>query len=100
MKRMRSRLAAMVAFGIAAFASDGQAEDTTPPPKTADVTALHPAPPLALGQRVDSGGQINGRPDWDVDYPSQLAPQALPASHAAAAREDTMGSAPLSTATR
>ncbi|MFC4527788.1 hypothetical protein ISN76_06525 [Dyella halodurans] len=25
-------------------------------------------------QRIESGSRINGRLDWDVDYPSQLAP--------------------------
>jgi len=39
--------------------------------------------------------RINGRSDWDIDYPSQLAPQTvLPSGQASAVVVNTSGSAP------
>lgn len=42
-----------------------------------------------------SSSRINGRSDWDIDYPSQLAPQPVrPSGQASAVRVNTSGSAP------
>jgi hypothetical protein len=46
-----------------------------------EAVAGHIAPSPQSSQRVDGQdtfpSRINGRSDWDVDYPSQLAPQSL-----------------------
>lgn len=49
--------------------------------------APQPAPSPQLASEIQSQtnlpNRINGREDWDVDYPSQLAPQAVPPRYAA-----------------
>lgn len=85
MKRIRSNLAAAMALGLAAFAADGQAEDLKPPPQnTGDMSVPYQPQMQTEAQRVVSASRINDRADWDVDYPSQLAPQALQATGAIA----------------
>jgi hypothetical protein len=44
--------------------------------QTTQPSRSQPAPQDAEGPEV-SPSRINGRADWDVDYPSQLAPQAF-----------------------
>ena len=93
MKRIRSNLAAAMALGLAAFAADGQAEDLTPPSQnTGDMSVPYQPQVQTEAQRAVSASRINDRADWDVDYPSQLAPQAVTASGATAAAAGSLPS--------
>jgi hypothetical protein len=89
MKRFQTTFVATLALSLATFAVDGLAADLKQPSKTSDVTAQHQAPSPARTPRSDSGSEINGRSDWDVDYPSQLAPQLLQASAPSMATDST-----------
>src|SRR5579859_7834472 len=93
MKRIRSNLAAAMALGLAVFAADGQAEDLKPPPQnTGDMSVPYQPQMHTETQRVVSASRINDRADWDVDYPSQLAPQAAATSDATAAAAGSLPS--------
>lgn len=55
----------------------GPAEST----EATTVPSLHDAPTevsRAQDSQVASPSRINGRADWDTDYPSQLAPEGVP----------------------
>ena len=51
----------------------GQTVDPKGPSHAPSLRQLEPAS-RSDDQRIESGSRINGRLDWDVDYPSQLAP--------------------------
>ncbi len=51
----------------------GQTVDVKGPAHTASQCQSMPGS-RSDDQRNESGSRINGRADWDVDYPSQLAP--------------------------
>lgn len=75
MKIPHAPFLAALALSLAAFAGGSHAADMTP--SSQDMT--HPqATARDDGQRNVSASEINGRADWNVDYPSQLAPQLLP----------------------
>jgi len=77
MKTLYAPLLAALALSLAAFAGGSQAADTTP---SSQGTAHLRATARGDGQRNVSASEVNGRADWNVDYPSQLAPQVLPST--------------------
>lgn len=50
-------------------------------PTTHTAMACQSAPVAKSDNHEISRSRINGRADWDIDYPSQLAPDALPSSY-------------------
>lgn len=90
----RTILGAALVFGLAAFTDRGQATQAHPPTSRDSVAAVTGNPQASVmpaqprdgasyqapspGEpRADNGSRVHGRSDWDVDYPSQLGPQAL-----------------------
>ncbi|AIF45942.1 hypothetical protein [Dyella japonica] len=95
MALIRTTLGAALVFGLAVFTAQGH--DMGAKPRTlaapsaipaVDAPASASATPSTDGvsypassshgeAHVEGDSRVNGRSDWDVDYPSQLAPQAL-----------------------
>lgn len=90
MTRTPANLVAALALALSLFTVGSHAEETMKPVdgyRDAAATAQLPTAPREDEQRTAPGSQINGRSDWDVDYPSQLAPQALHVPDSAASRK-------------
>ncbi|PMQ06668.1 hypothetical protein DyAD56_04175 [Dyella sp. AD56] len=90
MKRTPANLVAALALALSLFTVGSHAEEAIKPVdgyRDAAVATQLPAPAREDKQLTAPGSQINGRSDWDVDYPSQLAPQALHVPDSAASRK-------------
>lgn len=89
MTRTPANIVAAFALALPLFAISSHAEDAIKPAdgyRDVPVSAQHPMPRHKDEQLTVSDSRINGRTDWDVDYPSQLAPQALPMPDTATSR--------------
>lgn len=92
MKSMHIALAAALALGFATFTTVSYAHDLTQAAQ-----GRHGSVQVQTPSHADTGSEIHGRPDWNVDYTSQLAPQVLRSAvtvatvQASAATQDVAG---------
>lgn len=92
MKHARAALIAALAFGPVATAAAEHADDLRPPQRQAQAVERHDVLHIMAGDTLPKDGvrhlpswqatvlpriadnRPTGRADWDIDYPSQLAP--------------------------